>query len=247
MKLRYDVVSHMGNVRTNNEDMALVFGEQIRDSSVSFTFNAPDNIRFTAIVSDGMGGYECGEIASSEATSSFEEFLNTLPSGLDNNDLILEVKKWVNQINARILEMANGSGMGCTFCGIFIYEGQPFVINIGDSRIYRLRHDLCKVLTTDHSERNRTGDMSIPSNLIYNALGINGAFADISLTKLVAGDRYIICSDGLNDMIDDTEIESLMRSEEPSARQFVERALAAGGRDNVTVVLLDILEEEDAE
>ena len=241
MKIRYDVISHIGNVRTNNEDMALVFGEQIRNTSASFTFDVPKDLRFTAIVSDGMGGYEKGEIASEMVTRSFDDFLKNLPVNLDSSDLIIEIKQWVHDINEEILDTANGSGMGCTFCGIFTYEDSVFTINIGDSRIYRLRYDYLKLLTTDHSERNRTGNLEIPSNLIYNALGIPEAFADISLTKMVKGDKYIICSDGLNDMVNDNDIAIIMSLKDVCARNFIDAALSAGGKDNVTVILLEKL------
>lgn len=243
MKLRYDVVSHVGNVRTNNEDMALVLGEQIRDSSVSFTLDVPKDFPFTAIVADGMGGYDKGEVASYEATASFDEFLKKLPPQLDGNEVIIKTKEWVKNINGKILEMAAGSGMGCTFCGIFTYEGLVFTINIGDSRLYRLRYDHFKQMTTDHSERNRTGDPNVASNIIYNALGVHEAFADISLIKLIKGDKYLICSDGLNDMVSDEEIETLMISNDASARQLLESALSAGGKDNVTIILLEIIED----
>lgn len=240
MRIKYDVISHVGNVRTNNEDMALVFGEQIRDTSASFTFDVPKNLRFAAIVSDGMGGYEKGEIASEMATRSFDKFLSSLPTNLDSNNLIIEIKQWVRNINGEILETANGSGMGCTFCGIIIYEDSVFTINIGDSRIYRLRYDYLKLLTTDHSERNRTGNLDIPSNLIYNALGIPQAFADISPTKIVKGDKYIICSDGLNDMVEDNDIANIMSLKDVCTRNFIDAALSAGGKDNITVILLEI-------
>lgn len=240
MKIRYDVISDVGCVRTNNEDMALVFGEQIRDSSASFAFDMPENMRFSAIVADGMGGYEGGEIASAMATRSFDEFLNGLPEGLDQNDVVMELKQWIKNINEEIISAAGGSGMGCTFCGIFTYEEKAFVINVGDSRMYRIRYDLFKQITTDHSERNRKGDMSIPSNIIYNALGVPGAFVDVIPTKMIAGDKYIICSDGLSDMVEDETIAAILKSGGDITRQLVTAALNAGGKDNVTVIYIEI-------
>ena len=109
--------------------------------------------------------------------------------------------------------------------------------------LYRLRYDHFKQMTTDHSERNRTGDPNVASNIIYNALGVHEAFADISLIKLIKGDKYLICSDGLNDMVSDEEIETLMISNDASARQLLESALSAGGKDNVTIILLEIIED----
>lgn len=239
MEIRYEVISDVGRVRTNNEDMALIFGEFIRDSSMSFSFEMPNNVRFTAVVADGMGGYENGEIASEMATKSFNTFLSKLPEKLDENDIIISVKNWAKECNDEIIGVANGTQMGCTFTGIFTYEDMAFIINIGDSRVYRLRYDHFKQLTTDHSERNRTDNKQAPSNLIYNALGVDNSFIDITTTKLIKEDRYIICSDGLHDMIDDNAIETIVTSG-GGARQLVESALNAGGTDNVTVILLSL-------
>ncbi|MBQ9077705.1 MAG: serine/threonine-protein phosphatase [Muribaculaceae bacterium] len=239
MTIRYEAISETGKIRRNNEDMALVFNEFVRDSAVSFSFDMPDGIRFTAIVSDGMGGFDNGEIASEMATRSFSSFLSTLSEGLDENEVILHVKQWVKDINREIIDNVDGTRMGCTFSGIFIYENKAFLLNIGDSRVYRIRYEHFKQLTTDHSERNRTGDDSIPSNLIYNALGIDNAFIDIVPTYLVPGDKYIICSDGLYDMIDDSMIEKIITSG-GGARQLVNAAINAGGEDNVTVIILHI-------
>lgn len=242
MKIRCDIVSDKGRVRSNNEDMALVFGERVRDSSISFTYEETNQIRFLAIVSDGMGGYEGGEIASEMATTSFNKFLNTLPDCLEMNNLIMAVKQWGVEVNEAIIKVAQGNGMGCTLCGIFCYEENAYIINIGDSRLYRLRYGLFKQLTTDHSIRNRIGDSHIPSNLIYNALGVDGAFIDIMPTKLVVGDRYLICSDGLSDLVDDETVKKILIAEDGDSRQLIDAAMKAGGTDNITVILLNILD-----
>lgn len=241
MRVKFDVVSDVGCVRTNNEDMALAFGQQIRDGEMSLDFEAPAGSRMTAIVADGMGGYDKGEVASEMATQSFNLFLQQLPEGLQEDDVKNEVKRWVEHINREIVIAAQGSGMGCTFTGLFTYGEWAFLINIGDSRTYRLRYDLFKQLTTDHSERNRLDDPSLPSNLIYNALGIQDVFADISSIKLVDGDIYLVCSDGLTDMVDVETIESILNTENHvGARVLVEAAKHAGGEDNVTVLLFSV-------
>lgn len=241
MKIRIDAVSDVGCVRTNNEDMALIFGEQLRDDTMKITFELRDDERFTAIVADGMGGYERGEEASAMATESFEKFLNGLAPDLDDSAIVMALKKWCQQINAEILAAASGSGMGTTFTGILTYGGHVFVVNIGDSRTYRLRYDYLKQLTTDHSERERMGDESVPSNLIYNALGAEGAFIDVLQTKIVAGDKFIVCSDGLTDMIGDDTIEKVL-AEGGDAEALVTAAKEAGGLDNITVIIMEVAE-----
>lgn len=241
MKIRIDAVSDVGCVRTNNEDMALILGEQLRDDKMKITFQPQDDERFAAVVADGMGGYERGEEASAMATESFEKFLNGLAPNLDDNAIVLALKQWCQQINADILAAAAGSGMGTTFTGILTYAGHPFVVNVGDSRTYRLRYDYLKQLTTDHSERQRRGDDSIPSNLIYNALGAEGTFMDVLQTKIVPGDKFIICSDGLTDMIGDEAIEKIL-SQGGDADALVAAAKEAGGLDNITVIIMEVAE-----
>ena len=199
MRIRCDVVCETGKVRDNNEDMALVFGEQVRDSALSFTCDVEDTTRFVAAVADGMGGHADGEVASAMATGSFNDFLAALPDGLDAEEVVKAVKQW---------------GVG-----------------------------LFKQLTIDHSERVRQNDPAIPSNLIYNALGLDNVFVDVTPTRMVNGDKYLICSDGLTDMVEGAEIGRQIRVEDCSARRLVEAALAAGGADNVTVVLLEVGDE----
>lgn len=239
MNIRIDAMSDVGCVRSNNEDMALVLGEQLRDDKTAMAFELQENERLTAIVADGMGGYERGEVASEMATGLFDAFLDGLPGGLDTNDMILELKRWCRETNQKILDAAAGTGMGCTFTGLFTYEGQAYIVNIGDSRTYRLRRDFMKQMTTDHSERNRQHDDTLPSNLIYNALGAEGAFIDVTPTRIVPGDKYIICSDGLSDMVDDETIERIAKNG-GNAEALVEAAKQAGGEDNVTVVVMEV-------
>ena len=182
MRIRCDVVCETGKVRDNNEDMALVFGEQVRDSALSFTCDVEDTTRFVAAVADGMGGHADGEVASAMATGSFNDFLAALPDGLDAEEVVKAVKQWGVDVSERMRTATQGSGMGCTFCGMFTYGGNAYVLNAGDSRLYRLRYGLFKQLTIDHSERVRQNDPAIPSNLIYNALGLDNVDRNILTT-----------------------------------------------------------------
>ena len=132
--------------------------------------------------------------------------------------------------------------MGTTFCGLLFYENLIFALNIGDSRLYRFRDEILRQLSTDHSMRALTGDPTLPSNQIYNSLGAGDvAFIDIeNLTgRIHDDDLFLICSDGLCDMIPDEEIEQVLLNE-PSAGKLVEAAKRAGGKDNVSVILLKI-------
>lgn len=244
MKIKYEVVSDKGLLRSNNEDMALVFGELVRDNSVSFAFELTPNIPFAAIVADGMGGMNGGEVASEMAATSFNDFVELLPVDLEDNAVIVRLKKWARDVDAKIKQKGDRipslRNMGTTFTGLLAYGNSLFVMNVGDSRTYRYRYECMKQLTDDHSERARLGDDSIPSNLIYNALGTGTAFMDVKSMKLVVGDRYVICSDGLSDLVSNEVIHELLEHGS-GARQYVQAALQAGGKDNVTVVTMEVI------
>lgn len=253
MILQCQVASDVGSVRTNNEDIALLTGGLYRDAVDSFEIELQPMSRFTAIVADGMGGYEGGEIASEMAVKSFDSFFTGLPAGLSVDRLVARVKSWVAEMHAEIISFGDEhreyAGMGTTMVGMFAYEGKMFRINIGDSRLYRFRNGMLKQLSVDHSMRELTGDMSQPSNLIYNSLGAGGkVFADVEemTSQLISDDRFLICSDGLSDMLSDEEIASLLIGN-ADVEALVAAAKQAGGRDNISVILLTVCEEAHAD
>lgn len=255
MQIRCAVSSRTGCIRTNNEDMALFAGDFIRDADDSLAITIGPESRMALIVADGMGGYEGGEVASEMACHSFDSFIAGLPCAMTDSEVIMAIKRqWLPDIQTKIVAAAASSPglkmMGTTFAGLLFYESMIFMVNIGDSRIYRLRYGFLRQLSTDHSLRQLTGDQSIPSNIIYNAIGIERiegvpgietVFADVECItdRFVSGDRYMICSDGLSDMLDDHEIETLMESG-VDAHGLVDAACRAGGGDNVTVIIADI-------
>lgn len=235
MRLRFEIVSHAGLVRTQNEDMAYAGGQTVRDDSDAFEFDIPDEgMKFGAVVCDGLGGREGGEKASALTCNMFDTFVDDLPVGLEPNDLILRLKRWAQTANDTIMAESQGNGMATTLTGLLLYFGQAYILNCGDSRTYRLRYGNFRQLTRDHSERNRLNDLSAPANLMYNCLGIPEAFIDITPAKIVVGDQYIICSDGLSDYVTEAEMQTHVQS----AQALVDAALAAGASDNVTVITL---------
>ena len=251
-KFKFDAVSHVGAVRTNNEDMAYVFGAKIRDDASRSMVETGKDTRFAAVIADGMGGYGGGEVASEMTIDSFDRFLLSLGEGLDTLDVIMAVKQWGKEINSSIMAAAATNlelnNMGTTFSGFFTYDNRVFLLNAGDSRVYRFRDGNLYQLSTDHSERQRLNDSTLPSNLIYNALGIPDAFIDVTEfdTKwpMVDGDIYLVCSDGLSDMISDDEISAILENH-GNANALVEAAIEAGGRDNCTVILVQFSATED--
>lgn len=231
--MRYIAVSDVGCVRNNNEDMAYACGRLRRDGSSEGECEAP----CAFAVADGMGGYEGGEVASEVVCRSFSSFMSAFAPA-NEDEAITALKEWAREANSLVLDTAavrpELAEMGTTFVGLVFAAGALLLINIGDSRCYRRRGGVLKQLSTDHSELERTGDPLTPSNLIYNFMGNHpdDFFSDVTLLRPSAGDVYLLCSDGLSDLVDYDAIEE--NAAEPAT--LVGMAKEAGGRDNITVV-----------
>lgn len=231
--------SDVGLVRRHNED--------------SFLVQAP-----LFAVCDGMGGHAAGEVASSIAVSTIAE---KAPAGAD--DVLLGVA--VEAANTAVMlgaEQGMGKpGMGCTASCCLIEEGKMAIAHVGDSRIYLLRHGSLVRVTHDHSyveELVDSGQITAdearthPSrSIITRALGSDpDMYADHFSLEVSNGDRVILCSDGLSSMIADSEIEALAVSSatpQQAADNLVAAALTAGGLDNVTVAVVDVVDDGTAE
>lgn len=241
-KISYFAISDVGCVRKNNEDMAYVAGKLIRDGHTEGVVELSEEIPAIAFaVADGMGGYEGGEVASEIVCRSFSSFIKKgLPE--EDNETIEAIKQWAVKANNLVLETGKLrpelSEMGTTFAGMIIVKNSLWIINIGDSRCYRLRNGVLKQISTDHSERERTGNPDTPSNLIYNFLGNfpKDFFSDISIYEPLPGDSYLFCSDGLSDLVSDEKIEEYFF--EPD--KLIDLAKEAGGRDNITLITIRI-------
>lgn len=218
--------------------MAYVAGKLIRDGEAKGEISlSQENPVVAFAVADGMGGYEGGEVASEIVCRSFSSFIKKGLTG-DDSETIHAIKQWSVAANNLVLETGKLrpelSEMGTTFVGMIIEKTSLFIINIGDSRCYRLRNGILKQMSTDHSERERTGKPETPSNLIYNYLGNipKDFFSDISIYEPLAGDSYLLCSDGLSDLVSNEFIEENFFEPE----KLIEKAKEAGGRDNITIV-----------
>ena len=231
--------SDVGLVRGHNED--------------SFLLRAP-----LFVVSDGMGGHAAGEVASS---ITVETIGNRAPGTAD--DVLLGAA--VEAANASVIEAAEAGvgkpGMGCTATAVLIEKNKMAVAHVGDSRAYVLRHGTLVRVTHDHSyveELVDSGQITAdearthPSrSIITRALGSDpDMYADHFSLEVQNGDRIVLCSDGLSSMVPDSEIEALAVSSatpQQAADNLVAAALTAGGADNVTVVVVDILNDGLAE
>jgi len=233
-------VTDAGKVRANNED-ALLVGEG-RDETLF-------------AVADGIGGFEAGEVASSIAI----EVLRELEPG-DSFEAAIQ------KANRRILAVGRGderfSGMGTTLVAVRFggTQDEPVaqIAHVGDSRVYLLRGGDLRPLTEDHSlvaELVRSGDLTRDQaaehpqkNLITRALGAEEEVeVDTARLPVEAGDRFLLCSDGLSDMVPEGRVLEILADSpddpETSARNLLSAALDAGGTDNVTVVVVDVKEQ----
>ena len=172
------------------------------------------------IVADGMGGHNAGDIASKTAVESTIEYIKD--SGLKNPVTIL--RRAIIYANAQVLKLARGnraySGMGTTFVAAVVDEDTLYVANIGDSRLYTIKDDIEQV-TMDHSlveelirsgrlDRNK-GRNHPEKNIITKALGIDEEVEpDFFEVRLKPGDKILMCSDGLSNMIEDDEIKDIV-------------------------------------
>jgi protein phosphatase len=248
-KIVLTAASRVGNVRSNNEDMILAFDKYVR-SDIHQTVLAPDNLdRFVVAVADGMGGHNAGEVASEMVMQNLKFYVNDLPKGMTSGELEEVMNEWLlsihQTVNLRGRSNKTMSEMGTTLVALLFYGNRYFWMNCGDSRLYRLRDGQLKQLTTDHSLVNEDGEKK-HSNYITNCIGAgcDDVFMDmIEFTSdFHTGDVYVLCSDGLNDMVPDIIIERML-NEGANANDLCEEAIAAGGFDNVSVCVLRVVDQ----
>jgi serine/threonine protein phosphatase PrpC len=226
--------SDVGRVRTRNEDS---YGE----------FTRPDGARLL-VVADGMGGHQAGETASRVTVETVGQVFSASAEPPEGT-----LREALEAANARVHEMAVENpelrGMGTTAVVLlFGSDGSGFVAHVGDSRLYRYRDDVLRPLTRDHSvvaELERRGLLTAEEaavhprrNEIIRSVGIEPSVdIEIQSLEIRPGDRYLLCSDGLSGMVDDTEIAVILDGAEPqeAAERLIERANEHGGQDNVTV------------
>jgi protein phosphatase len=239
--------SRVGCVRSNNEDMVLAYDKFIRSDAYQTEFMTENIDRFVIALADGMGGHQAGEVASEETLSNLKFFIDDLPRGLvsgEFHEMILEWLKSINQIiNSRGLVDHSKLEMGTTLVGVLYYGGRYYWMNCGDSRLYRLRHGKLKQVTTDHSLNNMVDGKQKHSNVITNCIGagIRNSYLDFFdfTDDIYVGDTYLLCSDGLNDMVADDLIEYLL-NEGCTANRLCEAAIDKGGYDNVSTCVFHV-------
>ncbi len=236
--------SKVGCVRTQNEDMVLVGNRFVRNDSYRTRVDLTNSDRFIVAVADGMGGHNRGDVASSDALHNLQYYYYDLPIGLSSSSINDVFVGWLDSINNMIESKGQADeqfkGMGTTLVGIAFYEGEFYSLNCGDSRLYRFRHGVLTQLSTDHSLSNLLGS-SHHTNVITNCIGggCSTSYIDIvnMTTDIEKGDIYLLCTDGLTDMLSDNMITTLL-SNGSDANNLCDAAESAGGLDNVSCCLL---------
>ncbi|MFA6920695.1 MAG: Stp1/IreP family PP2C-type Ser/Thr phosphatase [Gallionella sp.] len=247
-------LTNSGMVRAHNED--------------SVAFDAAIGL---VVLADGMGGYNAGEVASGIAVSVMVSEI-TAPlknaSPLDRDEKTGEelavalLSRSIHKANTSIYQAAQGqaqyAGMGTTIVSALFYDNRVVAGHVGDSRLYRLRGEILDVITRDHSllqEQIDCGMISVENarhsqnkNLVTRAVGIDAEVQpEIHLHDVQVGDIYLLCSDGLNDMVEDDDIQSILYAMQGNlplaAEQLIQTANDNGGRDNVSVILVKVKQE----
>ena len=227
--IEFDAKTHPGKVRDHNEDCIFASAES-----------------HLWIVADGMGGHACGEVASEIVVS---EISKLVPGGQHLVEAI-ELSHTAVLDEAAINTAAKG--MGATVVAMQLQGSRYAIAWVGDSRCYRLRKNKLELLTRDHSYLEWLRDNGIAveearkhpkRNVITQSIGVGEPNPDIVHGEHCAGDRYLLCSDGLNDELTDEEILAILRGSESGeivTENLIKAALDSGGRDNISVIVIDI-------
>ena len=238
--------SRVGCIRSNNEDMVLAYDKLVRSDFYQTEFMTENNEHFVIAVADGMGGHRAGEVASELVLKNLQFYVSDLPRGLSSSELEEKMMEWLmsvnNTVNSRGAAYEDLRDMGTTLVGMLYYAGRYYWMNCGDSRLYQFREGHLKQLTTDHSLNTITGQKK-HSNVITNCIGAGCKNLYLDMLECTAdvkpGDVFVLCSDGLNDMVADDIIEGML-CQRTNANQLCEAAVEAGGFDNVSVVVFKI-------
>lgn len=243
MDLEYFCLTDVGCVRANNEDAVLV-----------------DAAHGLAVLADGMGGYNAGEVASAMAVEQVARelaaWLEAHGASAPAHDRCRAMEVAADNANRAIFEAAHVqpdyAGMGTTLV-LALLQGQQLLLgHAGDSRAYRWRQGELQQLTRDHSLLQEQLDAGLITpaeaavsgyrSLVTRALGVEDTvLLDTRVLDWRAGDRLLLCSDGLTDMLEDADIARILAQDGPleaPARRLVEQAKANGGRDNISVILM---------
>lgn len=228
-----------------------------RDMNQDYYYITPENEDLKLyILADGMGGYKGGEVASKLATISAKNYIES------NFNNIIKEKEEIQNLIKNAMEYANMvvyekskedeelEGMGTTLEVCLIYNNKVYIGHVGDSRIYRIRNDIIRKLTNDHSYVEKlvkdgtiTKEEAVnhpKKNMLTKALGCTVFVEpDVTVKGFLKDDIILMCSDGLTNMIKEEEIYNIIREDYSKATQrLIEKANENGGYDNITAIII---------
>jgi len=267
-KIKAYSITNCGLVRKANEDnfysAGFVPSEKNLDTKKNFISKYEKNkyIYEVFAVFDGMGGMNAGEIASGTAANELKNKLNNIGEISELNDLVKEVQNYTSEINEHIYNKAaenmDYSGMGTTFVCVCIFDDKAVVLNTGDSRCYVYDQGVLEILSIDHTiaaEHLRNNIItyeeakkSKDNNKLTRFLGMSpehGHMVNVvsNVIAIEKGTRFVLCSDGLYGMVEDEDILRIMKKGSISdcAEKLIKEAIINGGKDNVTVTVIEFI------
>lgn len=198
-----------------------------------------------------MGGASAGEVASKMLVETVKNFLLKTPQPWDENILAQAILLANDKILNTARRHEEYHGMGTTATILSLDGGQAYFAHVGDSRLYLLRNNFFRQITEDHSYVEtlvRRGELTAEAarfhpmkNVLTQAVGaLANLFIDKATFPVERGDIFLLCTDGLTNMVEDAEIEKILQTAENPADALIEAALSAGGKDNVSVIVAGV-------
>lgn len=244
------------------EAYALTDTGRVRNMNQDYIYSSPEKVGSLPnlfLVADGMGGHKAGDYASRYAVENLVVYLNRSCQG----GPVIQLKDGIRQVNEGLFEESRNReelrGMGCTLVAAVVEDNTLYVANIGDSRLYLIQGGSIRQVTKDHSYveemvsmgqmRRGSADYNSHKNIITRALGIGrNVEPDFFEAELKNGDYFLLCSDGLSNMVDDETICRIITgggSLKEKAVRLIDEANVRGGADNIAVVLVKPLGKGD--
>ena len=247
MRLTITAVCDRGPTRDGNEDAVLVGERVCRDEQLHGVKELDSDCPpFVVAVADGLGGANAGERASQLVLEMLRDAIRALPPGMNEAEYQTAIKAMCAEVHQAVLQEGlqdpDKAGMGSTAVALVHYSGRLDYLSAGDSRLYRYRDATLMQVTRDHSVVPDARPMHGVGRILTNSFGGGPEFfAD---TGPVAGrtsndDVFLLCTDGLTDMLADDEIEALLGGGDP-ASTLLESAIRKGGDDNISFVIVTL-------
>lgn len=255
MKILASAKSHPGKIRRKNEDNLCVFGKIMEEKEEGFFSsdmknNTEEGILFG--VFDGMGGLHCGEYASYLVAKTVRQDAENAPVSEEKaGEFLAKICERSNELLCREMQTKLKKRMGCTLSLIYMAQRKVFICDVGDSPIFRFRNGKLLKISKEHTERELYEKLNAEKpKRKYNLTQNIGVFPEemelepyIAKGEMQSLDQYLLCTDGLTDMVSEEEISEIlcMADEADSkAKRLICRALENGGKDNITVILVQV-------